>query len=71
MFLSKVHVLFMLGAPELPPLQVGFHKSRLEGQNQLPHPLGHTAFDAALGMVGSFHSFCRSGYRNINLNFLN
>lgn len=64
----KVYVLLMLGAPGLDTvLQVGFHKSRLEGQNQLPHPPGHAAFDAALGMVGSVQSFCHSGYRNIKL----
>lgn len=34
-------------------------------QNQHPHPPGHAAFDAALGMAGSFQSFCHSGYRNI------
>lgn len=58
MFLLKVHVLLILGAPELNTvLQEGFHKSRLEGHNRLTHPPGCAAFGAALGMVGSFQSF--------------
>jgi len=43
----------VLGAPELDAgLQVGSHQSRVEGQNPLPRPTGHAAFDAAQNMVG-------------------
>jgi len=31
---------------------VGSHQSRVEGQNHFPQPAGHTAFDAAEGLVG-------------------
>jgi len=31
---------------------VGSHQSRAEGQNHLPRPAGHAAFDAAQDMVG-------------------
>ena len=42
----------MLGAPELKAvLQAGFLQSRVEGQNHLPRPAGHAAFDAAQDMV--------------------
>jgi len=30
----------------------GSHESRVEGQNQLPQPAGHTSLDAAQDMVG-------------------
>jgi len=51
--LQQVHVLLVLGAPERDTgLQVGSHQSRAEGQNHLPRPAGHTAFDAAQDTVG-------------------
>jgi len=43
----------VLRAPELDGgLQVGSNQSRVEGQNPLPHPAGHAAFDAARDTVG-------------------
>jgi len=43
----------VLRAPELDAgLQMGSHQSGVEGQNPLPRPAGHAAFDAAQGMVG-------------------
>jgi len=51
--LQQVHVFPVLKAPELDAgLQVGAHQSRAEGQNPLPRPAGHAAFDAAQGTVG-------------------
>ncbi|KAK4806069.1 hypothetical protein QYF61_010278 [Mycteria americana] len=51
--LQQLHVLLVLRAPELDAvLQVGSHQSRVEGQNHLPRPYGHTSFDAAQDMVG-------------------
>ena len=38
-------------------LQVGSHKSRVEGQNPLPRPAGHAAFDAAQDMVPMVYGF--------------
>ena len=50
---EQVHFLLILGAPELNAvLQVGSHKSRVDGQNHLPQPAGHTSLDAAQDMVG-------------------
>jgi len=52
--LHQVHVLPVLRAPQLDAgLQVGSHQSRIEGQNHLPCPAGHTSLDAAQDMVGS------------------
>jgi len=46
--LQQVHVLLVLGAPELDTgFEVGSHQSRAEGRNHLPRPAGHSAFDAA------------------------
>mgnify|MGYP001857004296 CR=1 FL=1 len=40
--LQQVHVLFVLGSPELDAvIQVGSHESRVMGQNHLPQPAGH------------------------------
>ncbi|KAK4823668.1 hypothetical protein QYF61_005639 [Mycteria americana] len=51
--LQQVHVFPVLRTPELDGvLQVGSHKSRVEGQNHLPRPAGHTSFDAAQDTVG-------------------
>ncbi|KAK4831140.1 hypothetical protein QYF61_015443 [Mycteria americana] len=51
--LQQVHVLLMLGVPELKAvLQVGSHKSEVERENHLPRPAGHTSFDAAQDTVG-------------------
>ncbi|KAK4828848.1 LOW QUALITY PROTEIN: hypothetical protein QYF61_000905 [Mycteria americana] len=51
--LQQVHVLLVLKTPELDAvLQVGSHQSRVEGQNHLPRPAGHAAFDAAQDTVG-------------------
>jgi len=47
-------ILLVLGAPELDAaLQVGSHESRVEGQNHLPRPAGHTSLDATQDTVGS------------------
>jgi len=46
--LQHIHVLLMLGAPELDAvLQVGSQESRVKGQNHLPQPAGHASLDAA------------------------
>ncbi|KAK4828850.1 LOW QUALITY PROTEIN: hypothetical protein QYF61_000907 [Mycteria americana] len=51
--LQQLHVLLVLRAAELDAvLQVGSHQSRVEGQNHLPRPAGHAAFDAAQDTVG-------------------
>ncbi|KAK4829041.1 hypothetical protein QYF61_001846 [Mycteria americana] len=51
--LQQLHVFPVLRAPELDAvLQVGSHQSRVEGQNHLPRPAGHAAFDAAQDAVG-------------------
>ncbi|KAK4824113.1 hypothetical protein QYF61_010736 [Mycteria americana] len=51
--LQEVHVLLMLGAPELDAvLQVGSHQSGVEGQNHLPQRAGRASFDAAQDTVG-------------------
>ena len=51
--LQQLHVFPVLRAPELDAgLQVRSHQSRVEGQNHLPQPAGHTVFDAAQDMVG-------------------
>ena len=40
--LQHIHVLPMLGAPELDAVvQVGSHESGIKGQNHLPRPAGH------------------------------
>ena len=50
----------MLRAPELDAgLPVGSHQSRVEGQNPLPQPAGHTSLDAAedtVGLLGCEHT---------------
>ena len=62
--LQQLHVLLLLGAPELDAgLQVGSHQSRVEEQNHLPQPAGHAAFDAAqdtVGLVGCKCNIARS-----------
>jgi len=51
--LQQLHVFPVLRAPEMDSgLQVGSHQSRVEGQNHLPQPAGHTSLDAALDAVG-------------------
>jgi len=43
----------VLRVPELDAgLQVGSHENGAEGQNHLPRPAGHAAFDAAQDIVG-------------------
>jgi len=43
----------VLRAPELDAgLQLGSHRSRVEGQNHLPQPAAHTSLDAAQDTVG-------------------
>jgi len=43
----------VLRTPELEAgLHVDSHQSRVEGQNPVPRPAGHAAFDAAQDMVG-------------------
>ena len=52
--LQQLSVSLVLGAPELDAvLQVGSHESRVEGQNHLPRPAGHTSLDATQDTVGS------------------
>ncbi|PKU42653.1 hypothetical protein llap_7045 [Limosa lapponica baueri] len=49
----------MLGAPGLDTVrQVRSQESRVEGQNHLPRPVGHAAFDAAQDMVGFLGCRC-------------
>jgi len=51
--LQHIHVLLMLGAPELDAgLQVGSQESGVKGQNPLPRPAGRAALDAARDTVG-------------------
>ncbi|KAK4805791.1 hypothetical protein QYF61_000397, partial [Mycteria americana] len=51
--LQQVHVLLILGDPELNAvLQVRSHKSGVEGENHLPRPAGDASFDAAQDTVG-------------------
>jgi len=51
--LQQVHVFPVLRAPQLGAgLQAGSHQSGVEGQNPLPRPAGHAAFDAARDTVG-------------------
>ncbi|KAK4818926.1 hypothetical protein QYF61_022103 [Mycteria americana] len=58
--LQQVHVILVLKAPELDTvLQTGSHQSRVEWQNHLPRPAGHTSFDAAqdtVGLLGCEHT---------------
>ena len=50
--LQQVHVFPVQRALELEAgLQVGFHQSRVEGQNHLPQPAGHASFGAAQDAV--------------------
>ena len=51
--LQQVHILIVLGAPELDAvLQVRSHERRVWGQNLLPWTAGQTSFHAAQDMVG-------------------
>jgi len=55
--LQQLLVFPVLRAPELDTgLQVGSHQSGVKGQNPLPRPAGHAAFDAAQDMVGTLLS---------------
>ncbi|KAK4830572.1 hypothetical protein QYF61_011750 [Mycteria americana] len=57
--LQQVHVLLMLGAPELNAvLQVGSHESRVQGENHFPQPADHASFDAAQDTVGFLGCKC-------------
>ena len=57
--LQQLHVFFVLWAPELDTvLQVGSHKSGVEGQNHVLRPAGHTSFavtQATVGLLGCKH----------------
>jgi len=56
--LQHIHVLPMLGAPELDAgLQVGSHENGVKGQNPLPRPAGHASLDAAQDTLG-YQVFC-------------
>jgi len=57
---QQVHVFPVLKAPELDAgLQVGSHQIRAEeGQNRLPQPAGHPAFDAAQDATGLLGCKC-------------
>ena len=49
----------MLGTPKLyAVLQLGSHKSGVEGENHLPCSAGHASFDAAHDMVGFLGCKC-------------
>ena len=51
--LHQVHVSPELRTPHLDTvLQVRSQQHQVEGQDYLPHPAGHTSFDAAQDMVG-------------------
>jgi len=51
--LQELHVLPVVGAPGPDTvLQMGPHKSRVEGENPLPLPAGHPLFNAAQNTVG-------------------
>jgi len=51
--LQELHVLLVLGSPELEALvQVGSHQSGVEMQNHLARPADHASFDAAQDTVG-------------------
>ena len=51
--LQQVHVAPVLRNPNLDAvLQVRFQQRRVEGQDYLPHPAGHSSSDAAQNMVG-------------------
>lgn len=53
--LQQVRVLIMLRVPELNVvLHVGSPESRVGGENYLPGPAGHAAFEPALDVVGFF-----------------
>lgn len=43
----QVHVLLILGDPQMDTVL----QSRVEGENHLPQPAGHTSFDAAQDTV--------------------
>jgi len=57
--LQQLHLLLVLRAPDLDAgLQVKFHQGSADGQNHLPRPAGHAAFDAAqdtTGLLGCKH----------------
>lgn len=51
--LQQVHVLIMLGVPELDAvLHVGSHESRVGEENYLSGPAGHAASDPAQDVAG-------------------
>ena len=51
--LQQVLVFPVLRDPELDAvLQVGTRQSRVEGQNHLPLPAGHTSLDTAQNTIG-------------------
>jgi len=57
--LQQIHVSPVLRAPKLDAgLQVGSHQSGVGGQNPLPRPAGHAAFDAAQDMFGLLGCKC-------------
>ena len=57
--LQQSHVLLVLGAPGLiAVLQLGSHKSRIEGQNHLPWSASHISLDATLDTVGFLGCKC-------------
>ena len=65
--LQQLDVSPVLGPPELDAvLQVGSHKSGVEGQDHLPRPAGHTAFDAAQDTVGFLGCKCAVNQQEIN-----
>lgn len=50
---EKINILLVLGGPDLDALlQVGPQKGKIEGDNPLPYPAGHSSVDAAQDSVG-------------------
>ncbi|KAJ7412684.1 hypothetical protein BTVI_45504 [Pitangus sulphuratus] len=57
--LQQVYVLHILGLPGLDAvLQLASHQSGVEGQNPLPGPAVHAAFDSAQDMLGFLGCKC-------------
>ena len=56
---TQVHVCLILGTPKMDAvLQVGFHRRRVEGQNELPCPAGHTSLYIGQDTTGLQSHIC-------------
>ena len=50
--IQKIHLFLVLGAPDLNTvLQLGPHKSRVEGDSHLPHPADHSSSDGTWDII--------------------